>query len=670
MIADLALRLLLVTALAVPLAAAQPTVSAPSAPAATAATSTPSAAVDADAADLPADTTTDRAEAAGAEVSVTEVAVVVPAVTDVAVEVTPGVVADPEAAGTTQEPQAQAEPLVAAALEPASEAGAALRGDAGRVVTDVLETDGFQTLGVTWPEGADVADLDAQVRTRATDGSWTDWQVLEEGDSAPDAGTADAEAAQRGGTDALWVGEADAVQVSFAATTEAGPDDLALTLVDVPAATVTSAADALATGTATVVGAGTATAAAAPYVISREAWGARPQVCQPDTAGRLVGAVLHHTAGSNAYSTQAQAMQQIRGDQAYHIDGRGWCDIGYNFVVDKWGNIYEGRDNSLTSPVIGVHAGGFNTGTVGISMLGTYDAAPSAATQNAVAALVGWRLGSYGLNPSSTMSYYTYGGQNSKIPANTTITLPRVFGHRDVAYTACPGNGGYSALPGIRALATQLSADQRYAQATSVVKALYQDLLGRAPDAGGLVAWAGQLAAGGGQGALVGSLTDSDEYIRMRITAAYQAAMGRAPDAGGMEYWYQRIRARSATVDDVLRRFYDTPEFISRTGSRGAYVSLLYQTIFERPATAAEAQYWSGQIARSGERAVVDAIWFSMEAAQYRAGGYYRTYFGREYDAAGRQYWAGVLLAKGEGAVRVGLAGSEEYRARALSRFP
>src|SRR5665647_2868216 len=109
-----------------------------------------------------------------------------------------------------------------------------------------------------------------------------------------------------------------------------------------------------------------------PTIITREQWGARPQVCTPDVATThgLIGAVVHHTAGSNGYSTIAEAMQQIRGDQAYHIDGRGWCDIGYNFVVDKWGNIYEGRANSLTRPVIGVHAGGFNTGTVGVSMLG------------------------------------------------------------------------------------------------------------------------------------------------------------------------------------------------------------------------------------------------------------------------------------------------------------
>ena len=108
------------------------------------------------------------------------------------------------------------------------------------------------------------------------------------------------------------------------------------------------------------------TAADAPQIISREEWGARPQVCQPAVATALVGAVVHHTADPNDYSTVAEAERRIRADQAYHIDGRGWCDIGYNFVVDKWGNIYEGRDNSLTQPIIGVHAGGFNTGTLGV----------------------------------------------------------------------------------------------------------------------------------------------------------------------------------------------------------------------------------------------------------------------------------------------------------------
>ncbi|HEY3438513.1 MAG TPA: N-acetylmuramoyl-L-alanine amidase, partial [Actinotalea sp.] len=137
----------------------------------------------------------------------------------------------------------------------------------------------------------------------------------------------------------------------------------------------------------------------------------------------------------------------------------GWCDIGYNFLVDKWGNVYEGRDDSGVKPVIGVHAGGFNTATVGISMLGTYSTlTPPAAVQESVARLSAWRLGQYYRDPSGSMTYHTYGGENSKYPAGTDVALPVIFAHRDVGNTACPGNGGYATLPWVRARATQLAS--------------------------------------------------------------------------------------------------------------------------------------------------------------------------------------------------------------------
>jgi len=593
------------------------------------------------------------------DVVVTEVEVVVPAVDDGG-----AVVASPQVR------EGRSDPDVLVADEVTDSAGGQ-----DRVVSEVLETDGFQTLGVTWPVDAEVGQLEAQVRTR-TGGAWSDWQGLEQADDGPDTGSADAAGDGRGGTDALWVGQAEAVQVSFPAEASAGPEDLSLTLIDVPEPTEPAeAAGAVTSGVAAVQDAvyltgSVATATSPPAIITRAQWGAAAQVCTPDVAARLVGAVVHHTAGSNGYSTVAQAMQQIRGDQAYHINGRRWCDLGYNFVVDKWGNIYEGRANSMSQPVIGVHAGGFNTGTVGVSMLGTYDAPPSAATQQAVAQIIGWRLGAYGVDPATTMAYFTYGGENSRIPANTMITLPRVIGHRDVANTACPGTGGYAALPWIRATASTLSFDARYVQATALVKAMYADLLGRAPDPGGLVSWSGMVAAGTGGPALVASLTSSEEYVRLRITQAYQSVVGRAPDAGGMAYWYDRIRSGSATVDDVARRFYDSDEYLQRAGGTAeGYISLLYQTMFERSAAPSETAYWSATIATTSRGEVVDAIWYSFEAALYRSGGYYRTFLQREPDAGGQVSWAGVLLSSGEGAVRIGIAGSEEYRQLAQRRF-
>jgi len=586
--------------------------------------------------------------------SLAEVEVVVPAVTAGEIEESPEVMAG----------RADASVVVADDVV------------ADRVASEVVETDGFQTLGVTWPEGSDVAGLAAQVRVRA-DGEWSGWLELEEVSDAPDAGTADAVNAVRGGTDPLWVGDADAVQLSFAATPDGGPDDMALVLVgseEVPLAAEDVIVGSEAVGEAVIQQAsytqGLLAAVASPAVISRAAWGARAQVCTPDVATQLVGAAVHHTAGSNDYATVAQAMQQIRNDQRYHIESRGWCDLGYNFVVDKWGNIYEGRANSLTQPVIGVHSGGFNTGTVGVSMLGTYDAAPSAATQQSVAQIIGWRLGYYGVAAQGSMTYHTGVGENSKYQ-NQDVTLPRVFGHRDVAYTACPGNGGYAALADIRVIADSYSYGERFRQAGAVVQALYADLLGRGVDPAGMQTWSDLLVGGAGGPVLVATLTGSDEYIVLRIRQAYLEVLGREPEATGLADWYRAIRAGAATVDDVQRRFLSSAEFMFRAGGTNeGYVRRMYASVLGRAASPSEVTLWVGQIGQRGREWVTDAIWFSLEAASWRAGAYYQTFLKRAPDPEGQATWARVLLTYGEGAVRIGIAGSEEYRMRALARYP
>ncbi|MEP7368005.1 MAG: N-acetylmuramoyl-L-alanine amidase [Dermatophilaceae bacterium] len=338
---------------------------------------------------------------------------------------------------------------------------------ARRVESRVVDATGFQTLGVTWPEGTRVGDLGGQVRTRSK-GRWSSWVDLKPGDSGPDAGTADAARVQRGGTDPLSIGDADAVQLAFAATAKGGPQGLSLALIGSAEKSVTDGnLGSIALGTSAGSGASVETtaystslvqtAAVAPRVITRAEWGAPAQACTPDVASALVGAVVHHTADPNTYTTVAQAMQQIRNDAAYHINGRGWCDIGYNFIVDKWGNIYEGRAHSMAEAVVGAHAAGFNTGTVGVSMLGTYDALPSAATQQSVAQIIAWRLRAYHIDPQSSMTYHTGDGGTLSKYYNQNVVLSRISGHRDVGYTACPGNGGYAALPNIRAKAHTLA---------------------------------------------------------------------------------------------------------------------------------------------------------------------------------------------------------------------
>ncbi len=563
-------------------------------------------------------------------------------------------------------------------LRAADAAPDALAADApvgqGRVASEVLSTDGFQTVGVTWPADAPVDGLDPQVRTRGTDGTWSDWTPLEIDDSAPDAGSADAASGVRGGTDSLWVGQADAVQVSFGADAQAGPSELSLALVDAPVPAATATVDgASASGTARVTNAAfvapAATSTGAPTVISRSSWGARAQVCTPSVASALVGAVVHHTAGSNSYSTVAEAAQQIRGDQAYHIDGRGWCDIGYNFLVDKWGNIYEGRADSLTKAVIGVHAGGFNTGTLGVSMLGTYDSAPSAATQRSVAQIIGWRLGWYGIDPSGTMTYLTLGGENSSVPAGTTVTLPRVIGHRDVAYTACPGNGGYAALPSIRSMASSFSYDQRLMQSKALVSALYRDMLGRTPDATGMAFWAARLTDLG-PGVVSTDLSKSPEYVMTRVVQAYREVLGRDPEPGGLANWTAEISSGRLRQEDLRGQLIASNEYFALAGSTtSGYVTRLYNDILGRAAAPSEIAFWTGEVQRRGRSAAPAGIWYSLESGARRVNEVYAVHLDRASDPEGLRTWPPYWIANGENALRAGIVSSQEYldRARRLA---
>lgn len=207
-------------------------------------------------------------------------------------------------------------------------------------------------------------------------------------------------------------------------------------------------------------------------------------------------------------------------------------------------------------------------------------------------------------------------------------------------------------------------------EAQSVVRALYQDLLGRPVDPTGLAGWTALLGRGVGQPALVGSLTRSMEYVQLRVRQAYTDVLGRAADAGGMSSWTRETIAGRIPVDDVQRRLYASNEFRNLSGgtNRG-YAAQLYTSILGRPASAAELISNEKSLVRIGRGKVVDGIWFSTEAARHRAGKYYVQFLQRAAEPGGQATWARVLLARGEGAVRIGIAGSAEYRLLALTRF-
>lgn len=206
-----------------------------------------------------------------------------------------------------------------------------------------------------------------------------------------------------------------------------------------------------------------------PDVVSRAGWGANEnQRCsQPEIDDHVSALTIHHTASSNNY-TRAQAAAQVRSFFQYHAVTLGWCDIGYNALVDKFGTVYEGRYGGLTKAVQGAHAGGFNQNTWGISMIGDFSTeTPPDAMLESVGKLAGWRAAVAGIDPTDESTHYSEGTSYTKYPYGQAVTLPNIFAHRDVGLTTCPGDAGYAQMDHIRSLAKKHYDSIKSGHATS-----------------------------------------------------------------------------------------------------------------------------------------------------------------------------------------------------------
>jgi len=307
----------------------------------------------------------------------------------------------------------------------------------GGVVAELppTRTAGYAMVGVTWRAGTAAPGTEVLVSSR-TDGTWTGYEPLDVEDQPGAAAGAEA----RGGTEPLWVDGADGIAVRVRSQAGRAPADLEVTTVD-PARTPTPSA-ASASGSAP--GApitGPVAFPSMPDVITRREWGADPDLgdaCWAPRYGNAARAVVvHHTVNANDYGRN-DVTAIMKSIQAYHTQGQGWCDIGYNYLVDRFGRIYEGRAGGLRYPVRGAHAGDYNNDTVGISMIGDYDSVRlTRRLKNAMVRLVGWRLGT---------SYMPIYGRTRVFDQR----VPRILGHRDVMSTTCPGRYGYAFLPELR----------------------------------------------------------------------------------------------------------------------------------------------------------------------------------------------------------------------------
>ncbi|MFJ4722521.1 peptidoglycan recognition protein family protein [Streptomyces luteogriseus] len=192
-----------------------------------------------------------------------------------------------------------------------------------------------------------------------------------------------------------------------------------------------------------------------PGIVTRRGWGANEGLRESGFryTKKVKAAFVHHTASGNNYSC-SQVPSLIRSIYRYHVKSMGWRDIGYNFLIDKCGKIYEGRAGGVAKPVLGAHTLGFNSNSMGIAVLGSYGATkPSKSAVKAVARLTAWKLGLYRVNPKGKTTLKSAGSNLHR--KGKKVRLNVISGHRDGFKTECPGRKLYGKLGSARSKAAR-----------------------------------------------------------------------------------------------------------------------------------------------------------------------------------------------------------------------
>lgn len=355
---------------------------------------------------------------------------------------------------------------------------------AGVTVREVTQDKAFSLVAVT----GDLAGTSTRLRARRPDGSWGPWYQTEYETAAPDKGPAGgagfAGSAQSAGptegprsTDPVFVGTTTTVQIAVTrpldavVTRPASPSDppdndglgykpaskeqpfgqnISAILISPPQAPAKKQ---------WTPPSGVVTPGQAPSIISRAEWGADESLrCgSPQYDNGIRAAVIHHTAGSNDYSPLESA-GIVKAIYTYQSKTLGWCDIAYNALVDRYGQVFEGSAGGLTKAVEGFHTGGFNRNTWGVAMIGNFDDTPPTPVQlRTVGRLLGWRLGLDGVDPKGTVTLESAGSHYTTFPAGALANLPTIFTHRDVGNTDCPGNAAYALMDEIRDIASHFN---------------------------------------------------------------------------------------------------------------------------------------------------------------------------------------------------------------------
>lgn len=341
----------------------------------------------------------------------------------------------------------------------------------GVTVRQISQDTPFSLVALT----GDLAGTSTRVRAKHLDGSWGPWYQTEYETAAPDGTTAAGSLEGPRGTDPVFVGTTTTVEIAVtrpidAPVTQPPPapprepglgykpasreqpfgQNISAILISPPQAP---------SQTQWTPPSGVLMPGQAPAIISRAEWGADESLrCgSPQYDNGIRAAVVHHTAGSNDYSPLESA-GIVKAIYTYHSKTLGWCDIAYNTLVDKYGQVFEGSAGGLTKAVEAFHTGGFNRNTWGVAMIGNFDDVPPTPIQlRTLGRLLGWRLGLDGVDPKGTVALESAGSHYTTYAAGSVATLPTIFTHRDVGNTDCPGNAAYALMDEVRDVASHFN---------------------------------------------------------------------------------------------------------------------------------------------------------------------------------------------------------------------
>jgi hypothetical protein len=421
-----------------------------------------------------------------------------------------------------------------------------------RALAETARTTRFTLVGVHWRGPGGVS-----FRTHAVGGRWSSWRPAAPEDDAPDSDSPEARA--RPGWhigSPWWVGVCDRLEIRTSGRVARARAYLVWSpVVEVPLRTPA--------------------ATQRPPIVPRLSWGADESIrrAPPRYAPSLRFAIVHHTAGRNGY-TRAEAPAIVKGIQLYHVKGNGWNDIGYNFLVDRFGTIYEGRFGGVDRNVVGAHALGFNTGSVGAAVLGTYGSAPpSGAAQDGVAKLLAWRLDLAHVDPASMLTVVS--GGSERYASGMPVTLRAVSGHRDTGLTECPGDAFYRRLDAIAAAAREIGGPKIFGPRVEVAKSGQVHFRAALSTS---LQWAVSIADGDGN--VVGGGSGTGTSVDWTWDAAAPAARYRWEiSAGAARPATGSLRAGVGSSTLAIQGLAATPGLISPNGDGQADTSLVGFTL-------------------------------------------------------------------------------------------